>query len=188
MKKAPRPVWDARLTAAQNAKAVLPGLAGHFFAAGRRLAARAVSPKKLHQFRLETKRVRYSLELFRPCYGPRLESRLKALKTIQDFLGELNDCISARQLVDGSAAATPREKKGLERYLKSRAAAQEAGFQKYWHEVFDAPGQQKKWVEYLKNYAGRNEAPASTRGRRTAREVTAASTRDTPGAQVSEPR
>ena len=52
MKKAPRPVWDARLTAAQNAKAVLPGLAGHFFAAGRRLAARAVSPKKLHQFRV----------------------------------------------------------------------------------------------------------------------------------------
>jgi hypothetical protein len=188
MKKAPRPVWNSKLSAAENAKAVLPGLASHFFAAGRRLAARPVSPKKLHQFRLETKRFRYSLELFRPCYGSGLEDRLKALKSIQDFLGDLNDCISARELVDASAAATPRQKKLLQRYLESRVATKQAGFRKHWREVFDAPGREKNWVAYLKNYAGRNEAPASTRGRRTPRGVTAPSTRDGPGAEASPPR
>jgi CHAD domain-containing protein len=55
----------------------------------------------LHGFRLLTKRFRYTLELFRCCYGPGLERRIEALHTLQQRLGEINDCATTREILLG---------------------------------------------------------------------------------------
>ncbi len=47
---------------------------------------------QLHEIRKGLKRLRYTLELFLPLYGERLEEQIKKIKTLQDILGELHDC------------------------------------------------------------------------------------------------
>ena len=64
---------------AANAREVLPKLAKKYFQAGRDAVSEKRPPDELHAFRLETKRFRYTLELFRPVYGPQLKRYLKAL-------------------------------------------------------------------------------------------------------------
>src|SRR5690348_1049552 len=92
-------VWDASKSAEKNASEQLPLLAQEYFLAGRALFQGEPASGVLHRFRLETKRLRYTLELFRSCYGPGLDRRLDALRNIQDFLGELNDCAATQKLV-----------------------------------------------------------------------------------------
>src|SRR5262249_5894171 len=77
--------------AAETAGAALPRMAVKYFKAGREAANGNPSPKELHRFRIATKRFRYSLELFRPIYGPSLERQLDALRKIQNVLGKLSD-------------------------------------------------------------------------------------------------
>ena len=72
--------WEGSKSVAWNAREKLPELARGFFETGRALAASHPSLQALHRFRLLTKRFRYTLELFRPCYGPVLDRRIEALK------------------------------------------------------------------------------------------------------------
>ena len=97
--------WDERAGAAVNARRELPHLAASYFARVRALLADDPSAPKLHRLRLLTKRLRYTLELFRPCYGPGLDTRLAALRRIQQSLGEVNDSAAAGRLVSKSMSA-----------------------------------------------------------------------------------
>src|SRR5213594_2000685 len=99
MAKRISPVWDTNKSAPENAARKLPKLAGRYFKAGRKLLKGRASVEILHRFRLETKRFRYTLELFRPCYGPGLDQRLALLRKVQDLLGEINDCVTAKSLI-----------------------------------------------------------------------------------------
>lgn len=45
-----------------------------------------------HQLRIAIKRLRYTLEAFRPLFDDELKSEIRALKDIQDLLGEMHDC------------------------------------------------------------------------------------------------
>src|SRR5436190_19829563 len=78
--------WEGRKTVAENASSKLPELALGFFETGHKLAAENNSFKALHRFRLLTKRFRYTLELFVPCYGPGLARRIEALRMLQQYL------------------------------------------------------------------------------------------------------
>jgi CHAD domain-containing protein len=97
MTKPGRIQWDERATAETNARARLPRLMADYFAVVRELLASDPAPAKLHKIRLASKRVRYTLELFRQCYGPGLEVRLEALDELQQVLGEINDATTARR-------------------------------------------------------------------------------------------
>ncbi|MEI9973986.1 MAG: CHAD domain-containing protein [Ignavibacteriota bacterium] len=67
------------------------------FRASARMAGERSGTAELHVIRLATKRVRYTLELFRPCYGPGLELRITSLQRLQQLLGEVNDCAAAER-------------------------------------------------------------------------------------------
>jgi CHAD domain-containing protein len=153
MSKLHQPTWDERTGAAANAHRELPLLAASFFAQVRALLAEDPSPAKLHRLRLLTKRLRYTLELFRPCYGPALETRLAALHRIQQSLGEVNDSAAAGRLLSQAMSAASPQRARILRYLEERAALKAQEFRQDWAEVFDAPGQERWWTTYLARHA-----------------------------------
>jgi CHAD domain-containing protein len=110
--------WDDRAGAAANARRELPRLAASYFARVRELLAEEPSPSKLHRLRLATKRLRYTLELFRPCYGPGLETRLAALRRVQQLLGEVNDSGAAGRLLSKSMSAASPQRARILRFLE----------------------------------------------------------------------
>lgn len=144
MPKSNRVDWDDSATAGKNARLKLPSLVESFFRTGRKVAAPGSSEAALHQFRLRAKRLRYTLEFFRFCYGPGLEKRLAVLREIQGCLGELSDCAVTRELAARSAAGQQAD-----RYLRGRARRKAAQFRRYWRQVVDLPGEERRWRNYL---------------------------------------
>ncbi len=142
-------VWDEALSAAQNAGYRLPALVDAYFERGRAAAVADATPAALHNFRLRTKRLRYTLEMFRPFYGPGLESCLGRLREVQRFLGDANDCAATLRLLGGTALASSAAGRRLETFLKSRAAERVAQFRDYWGNTFDAEGEEARWRRYL---------------------------------------
>jgi CHAD domain-containing protein len=144
--------WDVSRTVAENASEKLPELARGFFEAGRELAARDASFEALHRFRLLTKRFRYTLELFRPCYGPGLAARIEALRSLQQDLGEINDCAATRELLLKRDDLRPAQRDWLVGYLKMLAAARVAKFRQHWQEDFGQPARERWWTNYLTRF------------------------------------
>lgn len=150
MAKLSRIKWDERAGAAVNARRQLPRLLSGYFARVRGLLEAEPSPPKLHRLRLTTKRLRYTLELFRPCYGGAgLETRLAALRRIQQLLGEVNDTATAGRLLAKSMSGESPQRARIRRFLEERAERKTQEFRKDWAEVFDAPGQERWWTGYL---------------------------------------
>ena len=140
--------WAERSGPAVNARRKLPQAITRYFAYVRKLLAKDPAPAKLHSLRLETKRLRYTLELFRPCYGPGLETRLAELRELQQLLGEMNDCAATAQHVSKNMKKSPQRKR-IEKFLSDRAERKARDFRKQWTEVFDAPGRERWWAGYL---------------------------------------
>jgi CHAD domain-containing protein len=153
MSKLHQVAWDERAGAPANARRELPHLAASYFARVRALLAADPSAVKLHRVRLLTKRLRYTLELFRPCYGPGLETRLAALHRIQQSLGEVNDSAAAGRLLSKSMSSASPQRARVLNFLEERAAVKAQEFRKDWAEVFDAPGQELWWTTYLARHA-----------------------------------
>jgi CHAD domain-containing protein len=145
-------VWDVSKSAKENASRMLPLLAQEYFVAGRALFHAEASSEVLHRFRLNTKRFRYTLELFRPCYGPGLDRRLDALKNIQDFLGEINDCAATKKLLG-------KQEKKILSFLERRLSQKRSAIRTYWQQTFDADGQERWWTDYLARFARKADRP-----------------------------
>jgi CHAD domain-containing protein len=145
--------WEGLKTVAENARDKLPELARGFFEAGRALAATDPPLQALHRFRLLTKRFRYTLELFRPCYGPGLAGRIEALKTLQQYLGEISDCATTRELLAGRDDLSKSQRDRLTRQLKVLAAARVARFRRLWRKDFAPPERERWWTDYLRRFA-----------------------------------
>jgi CHAD domain-containing protein len=141
MSKRKHGTWDAGAGAGANARRELPQLAADYFAQVRKTLAKDPTLPELHRVRLATKRLRYTLELFHPCYGPGLETRLAALRAVQQVLGEVNDSVAAAKLLPKSMRA--RE------FVERRGEAKAEEFRKHWAEVFDAAGQERLWTGFL---------------------------------------
>ena len=144
--------WDDRVGAAANARRKLPALLAAYFANVRGLLEKEPSPPKLHRLRLATKRLRYTLELFRPCYGPGLETRLAELRHVQQLLGEVNDSVATRRFLSKAMQASPQRTR-VAKFLDQRTAHTALEFRKQWTEVFDAPGRERWWTGYLRREA-----------------------------------
>ena len=141
--------WDEAASAGEDARAHLPGVAGAYFLQGRKLMEGSPTPGELHAFRLKTKRLRYTLELFRPCYGSTLEQRLEALRDIQTLLGDINDCAAALGITAAWFPAKSAQLSKVQRFLNARSNRLTTEFRKHWREKFDAPGREDWWVGYL---------------------------------------
>ena len=141
--------WDEAGTVGENARAQLPSLIGGYFRSGRQLMQGSPSADDLHAFRLKTKRLRYTLELFRSCYGSALEQRLGELRAVQTILGDLNDCQAALQVAGKCMKAGSADFRKLKHYLDARARRLTAMFRKHWREQFDAAGREDVWTGHL---------------------------------------
>lgn len=144
-------------SAAENARTVLPKMARKYFEAGREAIAGKRLPEELHGFRLKTKRFRYTLELFRPLYGPNLDRYLKALRELQGALGKVSDY----QAIERVLSSDRELKKQIEHALKGKLK----DFRQGWR-IFDSDGQLKRWRTYL---AGEHSKPRTERAKPKAR-------------------
>ena len=149
-------VWNATSGAVENAREQLPRMAQRFFAEGRKATKKKAKTKALHQFRLEVKRFRYTLELFQPFYGKALEKRLASLRRAQQFLGAMNDCAVTRKLVLAAGDRNNPVVAPLLAQLRQREKDQARGFLEYWRDTFASPEVEKRWIQYLKSFAGRS--------------------------------
>jgi CHAD domain-containing protein len=132
--------WKPSGTAAESAHKALPKLAQKYFKAGRQAANGKRSAKELHRFRIATKEFRYSLELFRPVYGPSLERHINALRELQSVLGKLNDHHTLKPFFKGDKALKAKLDAAMEKHLGQ--------FHEQWKKV-DADGALKRWKAYF---------------------------------------
>jgi hypothetical protein len=137
--------WNQRAGVPANVRRELPLLVSAYFTEVREFLAEDPAPPKLHRLRLASKRLRYTLELFRPCYPAAFEERIDALKKLQDHLGEVNDAVASARLLKGTLKPYPKVRK----FLKDRAQEQAEQFRRHWKETFDAPGQEAWWTKFL---------------------------------------
>jgi CHAD domain-containing protein len=150
---------------AANAREVLPKLARKYFEAGRDAVNEKRPTDELHGLRLETKRFRYTLELFRPVYGPQLDRYLKALHELQGTLGKVSDYQAIQRVVQGDRALEARLRHTLKRKVKD--------LRHEWR-AFDSEGELKRWRTYL---AGEHSKPRTARAPRAVAKKTAGRTR-----------
>lgn len=148
MAKTLKAVWNERAGPEVNARRELPRLTTVFFADVRAALAVRPSPDQLHRVRLAAKRMRYTLELFRRCYGRGLESRIESLRKLQQVLGEINDCAATRRVLAGSVPVSP-QRSTVERLLASRLRKKTGELRTLWKAELGAPGQELRWARYL---------------------------------------
>ena len=142
--------WKDHMSLQQNLRRRMPKLARQYFDEGRDALAPGTAWADVHQFRLRTKRFRYTLETFKDLYGPGMLKRIESLKKVQTFLGDINDCIATSELIrDMDGVDDIRAK------LKKKAEKKTAELQDFWAETFDADGAERVWTRYLVIYACR---------------------------------
>jgi CHAD domain-containing protein len=141
---------------AANAREVLPKMARKYFQAGRDAVGQKRPAGELHAFRLQTKRFRYTLELFRPVYGPQLDRYLKALRELQGTLGKISDYQAIQRVTRGDRVLEAQIRQALTRRVKD--------LRHEWR-AFDFDGELKRWRTYL---AGQHSKPRNARTHRAA--------------------
>jgi len=132
--------WKPSRSVIENAQSVLAKLVEKYFKAGRKAADGKRSPDELHQFRIKTKRFRYSLELFLPAYGTRLDQELEPVRELQKVLGRLHYYHIIEQMLAG--------RKTLQTNLQRRTKKKLKEFNEQWTK-FDSKGELKRWQKFL---------------------------------------
>ena len=144
-----KPRWRGRQTPSTNARSVLPDLTLRYLqVAGKVLANERPSAKTLHKLRLETKRLRYTLDMFRLSLGSMVNDRIEMLRQLQGYLGDLNDCVTTRELLFGKSRARPPQLGQVWKFLDGRVAAKTADLMRHLRENFQGAAQQEQWTDY----------------------------------------
>jgi CHAD domain-containing protein len=149
MKKGRKGQWDLALSATENARTRLPAMARKYFAKGRKLLSGKPSEQQLHRFRLQTKFLRYSIELFTDCYGEELAICLDCLRKVQTHLGDMNDCTTTKELAAEILPADSKVRKRVERQMNRRFRKLESQLRHCWNRDLDGPGQLEWWLYVL---------------------------------------
>ena len=143
--------WKPTRSAIADAGSTLPKLVDKYVKAGRKATDGKRSPEELHQFRVKTKRFRYTLEMFRPLYGASLDKELDPIRELQSALGKLHDYHIIATLLAGDQAAEAKLRRLTKKKLKE--------FHQRW-EDFDSKKHIKRWKELL---AGRDAKSVTVR-------------------------
>jgi CHAD domain-containing protein len=137
-------LWKSSLDVSANVRRTLPKLARTYFKNGDRTFAKDRDWDELHDFRIETKRFRYTLELFSSQYGPGFKDRIEELKQLQDFLGSANDGIVAASLlesIDGTEAVRAE--------LTHKAQVKLKRARSWWRANLGTEASQQRWISYF---------------------------------------
>lgn len=140
--------WHESRSARDNARRELPALVSSYFTYVRQVLAKDPPARDLHKLRLATKRLRYTLELFRPVYGPGMEERLATVRKVQQRLGDVNDSVAAWDLLGKKLQRSPGRVR-VRTFLHDRAEKQARQFRLEWKRLFDTPGREEWWTQYL---------------------------------------
>ena len=131
--------WKLDQSIEANLSRVLPALAEELFDSGKAAVSADASYQKLHQFRLQAKRFRYTLELFESFYGSEMASGAGILKELQDRLGAINDCATSilllgrdRRAVAAVGKLLRQRKTVLQTYARGQFAPQKLEWWKRW--------------------------------------------------------
>jgi CHAD domain-containing protein len=131
--------WKLDESLEHNLSRILPVRAEEFFASGTAALSARSDYHKLHQFRLQAKRFRYTLELFESFYGTEMPKAAEILKELQDRLGAINDCATSITILERdrrAAAAVDKlllqRKTALEQYARSQFVPQKLDWWKHW--------------------------------------------------------
>jgi CHAD domain-containing protein len=137
-----------------------------YFEEVRDALARNTKAANLHPVRLASKKIRYTLELFRDCYGAEFDQRMEALKDVQTALGDVNDAVASAALLK-DVMPNSEERKNVREFLKKRAAEKAEEFRVHWTQQFDAAGEETRWLTFLRHPRG-HAATARTKAKRPA--------------------
>jgi len=131
--------WKLDQSLERNLSRILPLLAEEFFASGTAALSAHADYHKLHQFRLQAKRFRYTLELFESFYGTEMQKGMEILKELQDRLGAINDCAATitilerdRRAVAATGKLLRQRKTVLQEYARSQFVPQKLDWWKRW--------------------------------------------------------
>jgi CHAD domain-containing protein len=149
--------WHSDLDVQENVRRRLPKLTRKYFRRGRNALDTERSWEEIHEFRLATKRFRYTLEVFRSIYGPGIEQRLDDLKHIQKLLGDANDCMITRTML----AEIPGTE-SLRGKLEVRAVSRIRNLRSWWREHMAPAAVEQRWIRYFQRFAGKPVASVSS--------------------------
>jgi CHAD domain-containing protein len=131
--------WKLGQSLEANLGRVLPTLAQEFFDSGTAALSAHASYQKLHRFRLQAKRFRYTLELFERFYETEMPPGAEILKELQDRLGAINDCATTivvlgrdRRAVAAVGQLLRQRKAVLQTYARSQFVPQKLDWWKRW--------------------------------------------------------
>jgi CHAD domain-containing protein len=145
--------WAARL-APQKSRALSAPVRPHAVEAlerrWRRVSKRGrglkrLEARELHRLRIAVKRLRYTALAFAPLFAARRTGAiLRAVEAMQDALGGLNDCASARRLTAQAYAArsgvkTPQARELLEERIDAARREHSRALQQAWKKLRAAP-------------------------------------------------
>jgi CHAD domain-containing protein len=139
-------IWDIKTPPAENAQRILLPMVEKYFAKGRKAAA-AGKVAALHPFRVTGKRLRYTMELLQPCYGPGFEHYLKLLRDAQRLLGAISDYETSQRLLDDLPKSKPKDK--ALKFLDKQASRAVEEFLRFWREKMDVPDGEAQWLRYI---------------------------------------
>jgi CHAD domain-containing protein len=149
--------WRADLDINANLRRALPKLARNYFKAGDRALLKDRGWEEVHDFRITTKRFRYTLELFGSFYGPGFKERIEELKQVQYLLGAAHDCLVAAELLKPiSGTEQVREE------LNQKAEAKLKRARSWWRANLGSEAAQHRWITYLQRSS--RASAASTPG------------------------
>jgi len=131
--------WKLDQSLEANLSHALPALAEEFFDAGTAAISAHASYQMLHQFRLQAKRFRYTLELFERFYGREMPLGAEILRELQDRLGAINDCATTivilgrdRRVVAAIGKLLRQRTAVLQTYARSQFVPRKQDWWKRW--------------------------------------------------------
>jgi len=135
--------------ASEIARGILPDMLKHHLRQGRHAACDDTPDKELHRFRIATKEIRYTLDLFTPLYGDGIGEVAEKLKKLQTHLGSIHDCVIARDLVKD--AKSTAGKKDIARELEKRREKKTERFLRDYRLNFEDHEALRQWKKALRH-------------------------------------
>lgn len=104
-----------------------------------------LSPARLHQLRIQSKELRYTLQFFVPLLGEASVALIETVKQMQDHLGDLNDAVVALRLLAETSQESEAMATAVAVYGRAKDAEIEAlvaGFAPLWQAFDNVPWRQ----------------------------------------------
>ncbi len=124
--------------------------------------------EQLHDLRISGKRLRYSAENLRELYPDRLALLIDLLKRCQDLTGDIQDCVTQREMIEGDLARLRRRNPhsdqiaALEKIVSEYSQRQSVMFAQF-HEIWRGMTM-NEFRESLKAMISRAKERAPARG------------------------